>query len=192
MSRPAYWELRLPGRAQCRRDEQTGRLLPRDDAIVLGRKHCAGCGHWRHVCDFGYIRNRGLRARCRACWNVESSRRYYEQTPEQMERLREYWRIWQEGHRRERGIPRREYHNHTTVIDRVERIFLPVAPLLPLIEQATDGYTMIAPLSQRAGVSERAIYRWRYGESARVRIDVGDRIAVALGLHSSLIWRDEW
>ena len=71
-------------------------------------------------------------------------------------------------------------------------MFLPVEPLLPLLAYATEGFTRIAPLSVRAGVSERAILRWRTGESRHVRIDAGDKLAVALGLTSSLIWSDEW
>jgi hypothetical protein len=52
--REAYWELHV-----------RGGTAPRSP-VVLGRKHCAGCGRWRHVCDFGVIRGR-FRARCRAC-----------------------------------------------------------------------------------------------------------------------------
>ena len=182
--RPAYWEIRAPGRQQCRRDE-LGRLLPRDDAVVLGRKFCAGCGHWRHVCDFGHLRGRGLRSRCRVCHNRESSRRYYAQTPEQMDRLREYWRFWQEAQRRKAGIPPTTARRRTAV-DRVERIMLPREPLVAVI----NGHNL-TELAERAGLEQRTVGRIVSGESARVRIDVADKLAVALGVPSALIW-EEW
>ena len=188
--RPAYWEIQLPGRDQCRRDER-GRMLPNDDLIVLGRKFCAGCGHWRHVCDFGYLNKRGLRARCRVCWNREAQQRRRAATPEQRERWREYWRFHQEAQRRRNGIPERNFHNRRSVIDRIERILLPTAPLVKLLEPYRDD-ELLGELSRRAGVPERSITRLLSGESAQVRIDLADKIAVALGMPSALIYGDLW
>jgi hypothetical protein len=72
------------------------------------------------------------------------------------------------------------------VTDRKERIFLDPAPLVREIERACDGdYRWLAQVS---GVSERAIYRLRTGESAHVRIDNADKLAVGLGLTLEMIY----
>jgi len=185
--RPSYWELRKRGGWQPR------------SPVVLGRKHCAGCGHWRHVCDFGWHKGR-LRPRCRACTRIYNRAWHANATPEQRERIREYARIWDEVKRRERGTEPRKYQRHRTVVDRPEYAFLPTAPLANAIEAylidlegtglgSGDAGFGIRGLAARAGMQERSVRRV-LGESRHVRIDLADRLALALGLHLALIYGD--
>jgi hypothetical protein len=190
--RPAYWEL-------TRRGGRRNRPGPRSP-LVLGRKFCAGCGHWRHACDFALHRGR-LRPRCHACTRIYQRRWRYNATPEQRERIREYDRIWQNTKRREAGIPPRNYHHRASVIDRPEHVFLPTAPLVTeieryLIESEAAGEHSgdlgfgITGLAMRAGMQERSVRRLLIGESLHVRLDLADRLALALGLHLALIYGD--
>lgn len=112
--------------------------------------------------------------------------------PERLELRREYGRIWAEGKRRERGVPVRQFRNRRTVIDRIERVFLPREPLVSELEiwRAAEG--TFEGLARLSGVSARTIYRYRYGESSRVRIDVADRLALALGIPSAVLFGEAW
>jgi hypothetical protein len=101
---------------------------------------------------------------------------------------REYERIYKEAKRREAGMAVRAI-KQARVTDRKERIFLDPAPLVAEIKrQCGDEYGWLA---RRSGVSERAIYRLRSGESAHVRIDNADRLALGLGLTLELIYNGE-
>jgi hypothetical protein len=161
--------------------------------IVCGRKYCPGCGRWRLLCDFppdtrkSKPRRFGLpAARCRACGSI--GMRYYEHhaTQEQIEARREYQRIYKEAQRRAAGIPV-STAKRRRVTDHKERVFLDPAPLVREIERACQGeYGQLARVS---GVSERAIYRLRTGESAHVRIDNADRLALGLGLTLEMIYQ---
>ena len=108
-----------------------------------------------------------------------------------LERRREYWRFHAEAVRRRAGVPERVFHNRRTVIDRIERIMLPTEPLLGLLAQYRDD-ELIAELARKSGVSERAILRLRTGESRRVRIDLADKLAVAIGIPSAIIFGEAW
>jgi transcriptional regulator with XRE-family HTH domain len=112
--------------------------------------------------------------------------------PKKLELRREYGRIWAEGKRRERGVPVRQFRNRRTVIDRVERVFLPREPLLAELKLWKDAEGTFEGLARLSGVSARTIYRYRYGESAHIRIDVADRIAYALGIPSSVLFGEAW
>jgi hypothetical protein len=74
--------------------------------IVCGRKFCRRCGRWRHIVDFS-PHSRGpklhLSARCQTCVRIGMR----ERTPEQVEKRREYERIYLERRRREAGVPER-------------------------------------------------------------------------------------
>ena len=97
---------------------------------------------------------------------------------------REYDRIYKEAKRRERGVLERKC-NRRSVVDKPEQVFLPGAPLLAELDRCNGELSMIA---MRAGVSERQILRYRIGESAYVRLDVADRLAVAMGIPLELIY----
>jgi hypothetical protein len=162
--REAYWELHV-----------RGGTAPRSP-VVLGRKHCAGCGRWRHVCDFGVIRGR-FRARCRACHRAYMRLWTANRTPEQREARREYERFLTEGKRRQAGIPvtRRKL---PSVVDRPEYVFLEPGPLLGAIKGWED-----LDLAKVTGIPARTIFRYRVGESRHVRLDIADRLALAVGTH---------
>jgi plasmid maintenance system antidote protein VapI len=46
-------------------------------------------------------------------------------------------------------------------------------------------------LAELSGVSDRTIHRIRH-ENKKVRIDIADKLAVALDVPSALIWSDRW
>lgn len=158
--------------------------------IVCGRKFCPACGRWRHLCDFPPERRRkGLpSARCRACRNIGRAYYFIHETPEQRANRRERHRIFYEGQRRAAGIPV-STHNRRSVIDNREGVYIPVARLKAELDRLDDGE--FGELARRAGVPERTIYRLRY-ESAKVQIDVADKLAVALGTTSQLLFGEAW
>jgi hypothetical protein len=155
--------------------------------IVLGRRFCIGCGRWRHLCDFGHMQREGrgsaMRSRCRACSRIQAKRYRERRTARQTELVREYGRIWQEAQRRKRGIVPRQY-NRRTVIDRRERVLLPVEPIRGLLKEHFGEWRTIAAAT---GLSERTLSRLVY-EQRHVRIDVADRIAYALGEPFGLLY----
>lgn len=159
--------------------------------ILCGRKFCPACGRWRHLCDFPPERRRGglPSARCRACRNIGRSYYFTHETPEQRANRRERHRIFYEGKRREAGIPV-STHKRRTVIDNREGIYVPVAKLKAALDELDDGD--FGELSRRAGVPERSIYRVRYVNKTKVQIDVADKLAVALGTTSALLFGEEW
>jgi hypothetical protein len=188
--------------------------------VVLGRKHCTRCGHWRPVLDF-YPRRRDLdgvatswQSVCVTCMRtrqrdtaglrrrgkpyaqrqarltaeqrrVRQRERYRQRRkdPIWLARYREYGRIYQEANRRKRGIAPRNFHNRRTVIDKLEWVYLQPEPLVDALRGVE-----IRALSRRAKVPERSIDRLLRGESRHVRIDLADRLALALGLSLSLIY----
>jgi hypothetical protein len=183
--------------------DKDGAFLPGPDPVVCGRKFCTGCGRWRLLIDFGPLYTRdAIRACCAACRRTEVRRALAERTLEQRELRREYDRIWHEARRRMAGVPERVY-NRRTVIDRVERVFLDSAPLLREVERFYDrqraldgndnpgnGYLHYSweDLAGAADVTARTLHRLRTGESRHVRLDVADRIAVAIGTPLALIY----
>lgn len=176
--RPAYWELNRRGG----RRNQTG---PRS-RVVLGRKHCAGCGHWRHVCDFAQHRGRP-RARCRVCQAAYQRQWHANATPEQRERQREYFRFWMEAKRRQQGIQPRNFRHRRSVVDKVEFVGLPTGPLVSAIERV--GLADIE-LGAVAGVPPRSVFRLRQGQEL-VRLDLADRLAQGLGIPLAIIYGDQ-
>ncbi len=174
--RPAYWEINRPG----------GRSTHKG-AVELGRKFCAGCGRWRHACDFAAHRGRP-RSRCRACQRAYQRAWRAQMTPEQRDRNREYFRIWEEAKRRERGIAPRRFHRRRNVTDRIEFVGLPPEPLVDTI--ARRGLTDVE-LAAEAQVTPRSIYRLRTGQSRHVRIDLADKLAVALGVPLAVLYGDQ-
>jgi transcriptional regulator with XRE-family HTH domain len=165
------------GRAQT----TPGRFIgERVNPVVLGRKFCARCGHWRHVCDFRPCAHSvdGLFSYCHACKRSYEREYRGQMTEQQREARREYNRIRAEARRRAAGM--RVYERHRpSVIDRVERVLLPRDPIVHELRRRRGELTTIA---LKSGVPERTITRLLSGESRRVRIDVADKLAVALGV----------
>ena len=171
--------------------------------VICGRKFCSHCGRWRLVAvDFELVR-RGRRLRfrsyCRTCQRLSNraSTRRLVNDARRLALRREYQRIWAEGKRRQDGVPARAFNDspsnprrRRTAVDRPERVLLPLEPLLQALVQVPE--TELSVLARRAGITPRTIYRYRYGESQHVRIDVADKLAVAMGTTSSLIWGEMW
>jgi hypothetical protein len=137
---------------------------------------------------------------CAACERAVRREFYRRMTPKQRKRKREVVReanaFYRERKRREEG---REpaWKRHAAKVDRTERVFLPREPLLAEMdryvrEQRGNGRPDFSwgDMAMQAGVAERQLHRLRVGESRRVRIDVADRIAIAVGVPLSLIYPD--
>jgi hypothetical protein len=174
--RPAYWALHHDS-----------------TEVVLGRKFCSVCGRWRLLVDFPYESKSGrIRSRCEGC--QLRALRYYNAhlSDAQQANRRERNRIYSEGIRRRLGMPIRQRPNRVTVIDRKqESVMLDPEPLVKVIhdwmlEQNGDGTT--EALARRAGVPPRSIYRLRVGESRHVRLDVADKLAVAVGVPLAVLY----
>lgn len=174
--RPAYWELHTRGGGA-------------KSAIVLGRKFCPGCGHWRHVCDYSPHRYK-LRSRCHGCQRAYQRGWRRTATEEQRERMREYERIRAEALRRARGAARNRPRRGPLP---VERVYFPSQPLLALITDALrrDRFDGWEAIGRAAGLSPKTLLRLRTGESARVTIDSADRLAMALGVPLALIYPED-
>lgn len=173
--RAPYWELGRPGKLRSR--------------VECGRKHCSVCGRWRLVVDFDPVRGGGApRSCCTNCRRRVQRQAWRQRTPEQIELRREWFRIYREVHRRQAGVALRT-RRRGSVVDRVERVLLPAEPIAAELA-ALNGE--LATLSKRSGVSERTIGRLVSGESRHVRIDVADKLALAIGTPSAVIWGDEW
>jgi hypothetical protein len=162
--------------------------------VVCGRKFCSKCGRWRPVSDFrpwpwhkprvgsGIGRKpsaSGLSAACVNCGNRARREQRQAWTPERVALEAEYHRFYSDARRRRAGA-RRYQRRRASVVDRIEKVGLPVEPIARELARLDDGD--FATLAARADVSERALYRYRYGESRHVRIDIADRVALALGL----------
>ena len=183
--RPPYSKLHITG--------------PGHNPIVLGRKFCAGCGRWRQIGDFERM-PRGLRARCRVCQRTYQRELYRDRSPERAEAKREYRRFWQEAQRRRNGTPARAFRHRSTVVDRVERVFLEAKPLLEAMDafetrelrslrvRESGKPDVWERLALEAGLDSRALRRLRSGESRRVQLDVADKLAVALDIPLSLLY----
>lgn len=153
--------------------------------IVVGRKFCPSCGRWRAVHDFRVERTNRLHTWCVACQNVRKRVAWRQRTVEQIELRREYRRIQAEVLRRRAGATVRRFRDRQLPI---ERVFLPVGPLLEVLSDVPESDIHLAAL---AGVSPRLLYRLRSGESAHVRIDVADRLMTAIGVPLALIYPDD-
>lgn len=177
----------------------TGLRSGNPNPIVCGRKFCSKCGRWRLISDFDLLKSKDrigcLRAWCQACQRISNRESQARQTEEQRERRREYQRIWYDAKRREAGIPRRNFNYNSTrtngdgtlrrrktKIDTIERILLEPDPIVKLIEDQLESDLTYLDLERMTGIHERQIRRLTTGESARVRVDVADRIAHALGV----------
>ena len=164
----------------------------RPSLLVCGRKFCSRCGHWRHACDFRPDpRNTrtGLRSRCTTCERVKSRERHAQLTEEQRQLIREYQRIWTEVQRRRANIPPRDWPNRRSVIDRVERVLLDREPIVRELRMRNGE---LSSLARASGVPERTIGRILSGESRHVRIDVADKLAVAMGVPLALLYVEQW
>jgi hypothetical protein len=123
--------------------------------------------------------------------NALALARYHERMagePGYRETRNEYERIYRTAKRRERGIQARVYHHHPTVVDRAERIMLDPEPLLAELRLRNGEWGLIA---ERAGLQGRTVHRLLHGESAHVRLDVADKLAVALGIPLSILYPNE-
>ena len=156
--------------------------------VVAGHKFCSDCGRWRLVCDFHSDRanSTGLRSNCHPCERIRHRRRQASMTAAQREQQREYQRIWTEVQRRRAGIAPREFKHRRSVVDHIERVMLPREPLVAVLRPLNGQRKQLA---RRAGVTERTVTRLMTGESKRVRLDVADKLAVALGIPLATIYR---
>ena len=82
-------------------------------------------------------------------------------------------------------MPERQFKNRHTVIDKKERLFLPLPPLQEALSTVNDWEA----LAREAGVPARTVHRLRVGESKHVRIDVADKLALALGWPLEVIYQ---
>jgi predicted Fe-S protein YdhL (DUF1289 family) len=175
--RPPYWELRLHGAHNVAGE------------VALGRKFCSGCGRWRHLVDFmPYVRNGRPMARCLGCQRAAKVWHWHNMPREQREAIYEYVRIYRNAKRHEIGRKPREFKSRPTIVDRPEYVFLSLDPIVDELDRLNGDLGMIA---KRAGVPERTILRLRTGESHRVRIDVADKLAVAMGIPLELLYHGE-
>ena len=161
-----------------------------DNPIVLGRRYCVGCGRWRPVHDYPRIARQqagGLRSRCWACHRAYQRRWLAERSADERELYREYARIWQEAKRREAGIQRRVYRRRS-VVDRTERVLLDPGPILSELHRRRAE---LAEIALQAGVTPRTLFRYTHGESARIRLDVADRLAMALGIPLATLYPED-
>jgi hypothetical protein len=168
LPRAPYWELHTRSGA---------------DTVTLGRKFCSTCGRWRQLCDFPHNKRGGRDkplARCASCSRV--SRRAYRvaETPQQQAARRERQRFYAEGVRRRRGIPRITYRRRT-VIDNVERVYLPREPIATMLDSLTTD--TLTDIVRRTGIGDRQLRRIMSGEAQHIRLDLADKLALALGYH---------
>lgn len=175
--------------------------------VVLGRKFCPSCGRWRLLVDFhvnGRWPNgepRHWQGSCATCQRIHKREvnghqprppaltheerlararerwRQRREDPVWLADRREYERIYKEAKRREAGI-KPTTHRRRTVVDRREYVFLDPGPLLGAIKGWED-----LDLEKVTGIPARTIYRYRVGESRHVRLDLADRLALAVGTH---------
>jgi hypothetical protein len=68
----------------------------------------------------------------------------------------------------------------TNVINKVEWAFLPSAPIGALLDGLSDDGIMA--LCARTGLGDRTLRRYVTGDSEHIRLDIADKIVVALGL----------
>jgi hypothetical protein len=185
------------------RDPATGFIVGGTEPTECGRRFCIGCGRWRPLVDFEWVERRGWRgwrARCCACRRIEERARYANRSLQERERRREYERIYLEVQRRQQGIPPRTYHNHTTVVDHIERVFLAREPLATCLRtylaatfpgKSVEGGGLRGLASRYPGLHERTMDRILTGESKHVRLDVADRIAVAIGVPLAVMYPED-
>jgi hypothetical protein len=114
--------------------------------------------------------------------------RYYARTPEQVERQREYERIWHDAKRREWGVPPRNFHNRRTVLDGRRESLIERAPLLVELAALNGSQREVAEL---AGVPERTLYRLLHDGGRWVALDTADRLAIAMGVPLAVIYRED-
>jgi len=165
---------------------------------VGGRRHCPMCGRWRTLLDFRPNTNTKHRCSsyCTPCVRAKSRARYAAMTSEQAMDRRESQRFYAEGRRRKAGLPVRQFKNRRTVIDQAEMILLPPEPLLDEMKayvrahppDPADHDTGWERLAREAGMDARQLRRIVAGESKRVRVDVADRLAHAMGLPLELVY----
>jgi hypothetical protein len=155
--------------------------------VICGRKFCTQCGRFRHLTDFGRSNQGRIASYCRCCGRERARQRWATMTPERRALTYEYHRFYNDAARRRAGVPQREHHR-PTVIDQIERIFLPRDPFVLAIRHwmithpdATQ-YDLVRRMGGSLAAGDRALRRIRSGESAHVRIDVADRIAMAVGI----------
>ena len=83
-------------------------------------------------------------------------------------------------------MPERQFKNRHTVVDKKEPLYLPLSPIVDImVAEVTDW----EGFARRAGVPARTVHRLRVGESKHVRIDVADKLAIALGWPLEVIYQ---
>lgn len=127
--------------------------------IQCGRKFCAKCGRWRHVCDFQCRERLGdgsarLTTRCTTCLRIDQrqivSRRAIR------ERRREYQRIWCEAQRRQAGIPPRNWGERS---NRATESPLKQIDVTPFREAFERSGVSLSEVARRLGVDGRTVAR---------------------------------
>lgn len=178
---------------------------PLPNRVIVGRKCCPRCGHWRPVSDFRERLRKGgkyaLDSYCEACSRARSREQYARLTPKQYalkrERDRSANRFYRDRLAREAGGPGLPI-GVGELPNSKQRILLPREPLLAemesyLLRQRANGHPDFSweQLAFEVGCPQREIYRIRTGESKRVSSKVADRIAMGIGVPLSMIYRDQ-
>lgn len=165
-----------------------GRGFP--NPIVVGHRFCAGCGRWRVASDFAFRRNGRLDSYCDACRRREFRRRYAQMTPEQRARRLEDERFYRDRLRVERGTIATYRPRGRKVVDGpAEYVFLDATPIRRELRRARNGYSLEG-LARRVGVDSHTLRRYLNGESRHIRLDLADRVALAVGTTLWDVYRD--
>jgi hypothetical protein len=174
--RPAYCGLHKRGQIN---------VQGRTPTVVCGRKFCPDCGRWRHLVDFPHRKDRPY-SYCSVC-AYRRIRALRTRDPDALERKREAGRFYYDRIARQRGItPRKWGRRSRRLVDiRTEFVWLRPGPLVT--ELRRQGVS-IRTLSRRSGVPERSIDRLFRGESQHVRVDLADKLAVAVGIPLALLY----
>jgi hypothetical protein len=125
-------------------------------------------------------------ARCYRCSRVGRAYYYRHQTPEQRANLNERLRFYKHGQRRAAGVPELGYIRRS-VVDRAEYVFVPKAALVAELERRFGQWDELA---RKAGIPARTIFRIVHEDGRFVRVDIADRLAVAMGMTFTLIYPD--
>lgn len=149
--------------------------MTRTDLYPTGRKHCAQCGAYRHVCYFGRHHAKDKRERGVLSPYCHTCRRRFFREYRTRPQAREYSRIRAEALRRRAGVDV-VIGNRRTPQGHDERVLLPAAPFAEWLREhgpMTKGERVRWCLQR--SVDESGIRRIIEGEKLRVHIDTVDR-----------------
>jgi hypothetical protein len=112
-----------------------------------------------------------------------------------------------EGKRRASGAPERVFRHRSRVTDQIEHVYLPCEPIVAAMYEhyaamRANGHPewcwddLARAIVGDTGPESRAhvqtltrtMHRYRSGESHHIRLDIADKIAVAIGVPLSLLY----